>query len=343
MINRREFLGITAGAGVSLALTPELLRAFQRGLLVQRAIPSSGEMLPVISFSPRPTAVPGPGPIPSLPSDLPAAREVLRAFLDNGGKVVDVMHGGPVGENAGRTAANELGIQDKFWWTTPLNGPPPAPPDVPPPPKAAATAVRAQIETKLANFKVPSIDLVLTGAYGATKDPTYLGVLREMKKEGRIRYIGVHHLPTPPNYTRAPAFGDLEAVMRNEPIDFVATDYNLGDRRVEQEILPLAQERKIAFMAYFTFDRGRLFKRASGTPLPEWAAEFDARTWAQFFIKYVVSHPAVTMARTGTTRPRTCSTTSAAASAACRTRRRGSGWRRSWIHSRPGSEAHHEK
>src|SRR5262245_41943172 len=300
MISRREFLGTSLGAGAALALAPELLRAQRAsaGSLIQRAIPSSGEMLPVISFSPRPTATPAPGPIQSLPTDLPAAREVVKAFLNNGGKVVDVMHGGPIGENASRTAATELGIQDKFLWTTPLVGPPPAPSDAPSPPKADAAAVRAQVETKLAMFKVPRIDVVLTGAYGATKDPTYLGVLREMKKEGRVRYIGVHHLAFP----TGPAFADLEAVMRNEPIDFVATDYNMGDRRVEQEILPLAQERKIAFMAYFTFDRGRLFKRASGTPLPEWAAEFDARTWAQFFIKYVVSHPAVIMARTGTTK-----------------------------------------
>jgi hypothetical protein len=91
--------------------------------------------------------------------------------------------------------------------------------------------------------------------------------------------------------------------MRNEQIDFIGTDYHLGDRRLEEKILPLAQERKIAVMAYFPFDRGRIFKRAGSTPLPEWAAEFDARTWAQFFIKYVLSHPAITVVRTGTTNP----------------------------------------
>ena len=75
----------------------------------------------------------------------------------------------------------------------------------------------------------------------------------------------------------------------------------MGDRRLEEKILPLALERKIGVMAYFTFDRGRLFKRVGTTPLPEWAAEFDAKTWPQFFLKYVLSHPAVIMARTGTT------------------------------------------
>src|SRR5688572_2246153 len=104
-----------------------------------------------------------------------------------------------------------------------------------------------------------------------------------------------------PNYPYPPT-SKLEAVMRSEQIDFIATDYNVGDRRLEEKILPLAQERKIAAMAYFTFDRGRLFERASGTPLPEWAAEFDAKTWAQFFLKYVISHPAVIVARTGTTK-----------------------------------------
>ncbi len=90
--------------------------------------------------------------------------------------------------------------------------------------------------------------------------------------------------------------------MRDEQVDFVGTDYNVLDRRAEETILPLALERKIGFLSYFTFDRGRLFTRAASTPLPEWAAEFDAKTWAQFFLKYVISHPAVIAARAGTTK-----------------------------------------
>jgi hypothetical protein len=103
----------------------------------------------------------------------------------------------------------------------------------------------------------------------------------------------------------------LEALMRNEPIDFIGVDYDVSNRRVEDTILPLAQERKIGVMAFFPFNNASglsctggtsLFTRVANKPLPEWAADFDARTWAQFFLKYVISHPAVTVARVGTTK-----------------------------------------
>src|SRR5687768_3497120 len=292
MIDRREFLGIAAGAGASLALTPQLLRAVQPfqqsgGKLIQRAVPSTGEMLPVVSFDPQ------------KESDNAGMKELLKTLLDNGGKVIDFPHGG--GEEVARTAAAELGIHDKLFWTTPLSVPPANTNPVLPGAirKVDPAAVRAAIEAKLAKFKAPRIDLVMVSA--SSDVPTYVAVLREMKKEGRVRYVGVHDL-TPPPYPPEATYARLEAIMRNEPIDFVGTDYSAGWRGVEERILPLAMERKIGFMAHFTFDRGRLFQRASGTPVPEWAAEFDAKTWAQFFLKYVISHPAVTVARVGTTK-----------------------------------------
>jgi aryl-alcohol dehydrogenase-like predicted oxidoreductase len=287
MVNRREFLRITAGAGAALTLTPDLLGALQKpsGKLIQRAIPSSGEKLPVISFGAR----------AAEPASL---KEVLKTLLDNGGKVVDVLHGGPVGEMGARAAANELGIQNKLFWTTPLSVTVPTQPgSAGPPPKPDSAAVKAAMEEKFATLKVSKIDLVMVGS--SADMPSHLAALREMKKAGRVRYIGVHHLAFPPP---APPFGELESVMRNEQIDFIGTDYSVGDRRIEEMILPLAQEKKVGVMAYFPFDRRRIFERASSTPLPEWAAEFDAKTWAQFFLKYVISHPAVTMARTGTTK-----------------------------------------
>jgi aryl-alcohol dehydrogenase-like predicted oxidoreductase len=287
MINRREFLGITAGAGAALALTPEWLRAFEQsgGKLMQRAIPSSGEMLPVISFAPRSL---GGAAMSSQPADVAAIKAVLNTFLDNGGKLVDVLHGGPAGEQSARAAAAELGIQNKFLSTTTLTGAPQADP----------AALRAAMEEKFTTFKMNKFDLVMVSS--SVDMPTYLGVLRELKKQGRVRYVGVHHLAFPPGASM-PAFGPLESVMRNEQVDFVATDYSVGDRRVEETILPLAVARKIAFMSYFSFDRGRIFKRIETTPLPAWAAEFDATTWAQFCLKYVLSHPAVVVARAGTT------------------------------------------
>jgi aryl-alcohol dehydrogenase-like predicted oxidoreductase len=311
MVNRREFIGVTLSTGVTLALTPELLRAFQQsgpstslrasGKMIQRAIPSSGEMLPVISFAPRPTAPPGPGDIQPQPTDVPMAREVLKAFVDNGGKVVDVLHGGPIGEQAARTAARELGIQDKFFWTTPLAVSVPVLPGYAgAPPKPDAAAIRAEMDAKFDAFKVPMIDLVMVSS--GVDVAAHLAVLRQMKKEARIRYIGVHDLLFPPNMPApAPPTARLESIIRNEEIDVIGTDYSVGDRRVEETLLPLAQSRKVGFLAYFPFDRGRIFKRIGTTPLPEWAAEFDAKTWAQFCLKYVVSHPAVTLAREGTT------------------------------------------
>jgi aryl-alcohol dehydrogenase-like predicted oxidoreductase len=290
MVNRREFLGITAGAGASLALSPALLRALQQqqtGRMIQRAIPSTGEMLPVISFD------------PAQESDNAGMMEILKTLLDNGGKVIDMAHGG--GEQVARTAAVDLGIEDKFFWVTSVTVRPASTEDVLPGAirKVDPAAVRAAVEAKLRTFRVPKIDLVMVSA--SSDVTTSLAVLQAMKKEGKVRYIGVHEL-TPPPYPTEFAFARLESIMRNEPIDFVGTDYSAGWRSVEEKILPLAMERKIGFMAHFTLDRGRLFQRASGTPLPEWAAEFDAKTWAQFFLKYVVSHPGVTVARVGTTK-----------------------------------------
>jgi aryl-alcohol dehydrogenase-like predicted oxidoreductase len=278
MINRREFLGLSLGAGATLALSTDVLRALEQsgGKLIQRAIPSSGEMLPVIGL--------GRG---SRPADPAALKEVLKALVDNGGSVLDTVHGGPQAQEAAGTIATQLGIQNRIFWSTPVSiaGDP--------------AAVKAQLEASFARLKVPKIDLVMIIAINTADIATNLGVLREMKKEGRVRYIGVTDLLLPPGM-KGPVVPNLELLMRNEPLDFVGFDYSAGDRRAEQTLLPLAQERKIGVLAYFSFDRGRIFKRAGTTPLPEWAAEFDAKTWPQFLIKYVISHPAVTVARTGT-------------------------------------------
>ena len=289
MFSRRKFIGITAGAGAAMALTPELLRALQQsqGQLLQRAIPSSGEMLPVIGLSRG-----------NIPADPAALREVFRTFVENGGRVLDAVHGGAGAEQAAGTIARELGIQDRIFWSTKVSAPPR--PFGAVAPKVDPAAARAHIEATFARFKVPTIDLLQVRAFDDV--PGYLAVLREMKKEGRVRYVGV-------TAAFANQYARLETAMRNEPMDFISIDYAADNRVVEQTILPLALERKIAVMACFPFGgnagpggtvTNRLFRRAGTRPLPDWASEFDARTWAQFFLKYLVSHPAVTVVRTGT-------------------------------------------
>jgi aryl-alcohol dehydrogenase-like predicted oxidoreductase len=287
MINRREFFGITAGAAATLALSPALRAALRQPgpKLIQRAIPSTGEMLPVIGLGRGNDSV-----------DRAAFKEVLRILVESGGRVVDTVHDTiGVGEEVAAATAIELGLQDKIFWS--LRGTPPGPP------KPGSDALKARIEASFARLKAPRIDLIQVHV---SADPTHLVLLKELKKEGRLRYIGVQagfdqQLP------------QLEAVMRNEPIDFVGVRYAIDSRKVEETILPLARERKIGVIAYFPFggNIGRdgvvssgLFRRVGATPLPEWAAEFDANTWAQFFLKYVVSHPAVTVVRAGTSNPK---------------------------------------
>ncbi len=290
MIDRREFLGLTLGAGATLTLTPQLLRALQQqgGKLIQRAIPSSGEMLPVIglSFSNH-----------ALCADTAALKEVLKTFVDNGGRVFDAQHGDAIAEQFHASLATGLGIQKKVFWST--RGTAPGGGGSPPGPGA----VKTHVGMWRAKLKGPRMDLVMLPPQG---DPTHLAALQEEKKAGRVRYIGVQVIGDN-------VYLQLESVMRNELIDFIGVDYDIGNRaRVEDTILPLALERKIGVMAFFPFGNNggvscgsgsNLFARVGTRPLPEWAAEFDAKTWAHFFLKYVISHPAITVARVGTTKP----------------------------------------
>lgn len=280
MVTRREWFGMTLGAGAVLTLDPRLLAALQSGQLVRRAIPSSGELVPVVGLGSAATfsAV-------ARREDFDAVRGVIRALVDRGGTILDTAPGYGASEQVAGTIAKELGASSKIFWATKVNvagrgvG------------RADPAAARAQIEQSFQRFQVPKIDLIQVHNLGDV--PTQLGILKELKQQGRIRYLGV-------TSTSANQYAELATVMRNEPLDFIGVDYALDNRDVEVTILPLALERKIGVLAYLPFGRARLFRRVEGRELPDWAREFDAGTWAQFFIKFVVSHPAITAATPGT-------------------------------------------
>jgi aryl-alcohol dehydrogenase-like predicted oxidoreductase len=280
MVTRREWLGITVGAGATLGMTPRLLSALQQGTLIQRAIPSSGERLPVVglgsaySFSDV-----------ARREDVEALREVIKTLVEKNGKVLDTAPGYGASEEVSGRLASELGVSNKIFWATKVNvagrgagGADPA-------------RARAQIDQSFARLKVAKVDLIQVHNLGDV--PTQLGILKELKKGGRVRYIGV-------TSTSNQQYPQLEQIMRNEPLDFIGLDYAVDNRDVEEKILPLALERKIGVLAYLPFGRTRLFSRVQGKEVPDWAHDFDAHTWAQFFLKYVVSHPAITCATPGT-------------------------------------------
>jgi aryl-alcohol dehydrogenase-like predicted oxidoreductase len=280
MLTRREWLTLTAGAGAALAFDSPLLHAQQP--LITRAIPSSGEKLPVVGLGSSATFSQV-----ARSEDVTALREVLKAFTDQGGTVFDTAPSyGASEEVAGRIAA-ELGITNKVFWATKVNVAPRGGGSADP------AAAKAQIEASFTKLKKPKVDLIQVHNLGDI--PTQLGILKEMKKAGRVRYIGV-------TSTNKGQYADLQAAMKNEPLDFIGVDYAIDNRDVEQTILPLAQERKIGVLVYVPFGRTRLFSRVGQRPVPDWAGQFGAKTWAQFFLKYVIAHPAVTVVTPATSK-----------------------------------------
>jgi aryl-alcohol dehydrogenase-like predicted oxidoreductase len=274
MMNRRDFLTAAAGAGATLSLSPRILAALSQGQLIQRAIPSTGERIPVIGLGSSATFA-----SVARTEDVAALKAVFQVMVERGARVFDTAPGYGASEEVAGRIVNELGVAGKLFWATKVNvagrGGNSADP----------AAARAQIEASLARFAQPKIDLLQVHNMG--DPPTQLKVTRDFKQAGKVRYVGI--TTTFPNQ-----YASLIDVMRNEPLDFIGVDYAADNRDVEEVILPLAQEKKIAVLAYAPFGRTSLFRRAANTPLPEWAKEFDATTYAQFFLKFCLSHPAIT-------------------------------------------------
>lgn len=283
MISRRDLLKLTAAAGAALSLHPSVLKALARQELITRAVPSSGEQLPVVGLGSSATFSQM-----ARSEDFSALREVLAAFAENGGRVFDTAPSYGASEEVAGQIAAELGISNQVFWATKLNvagrggG------------AADPAEAMAQVERSFQRLQVPVIDLIQVHNLG--DPPTQLGILKELKAEGRIRYMGI-------TTTSEGQYEALAEIMRTEPLDFIGVDYAVDNRGVEEMILPLAQDQGIGVLVYLPFGRTRLFSRVGDRALPDWARPF-ADTWAQFFIKFAAAHPAITTVTPATSQAR---------------------------------------
>ncbi len=284
LITRRDCLKYSALAGAASTLQPNLLRALEGGNLITRAIPSSGEELPIVGLGSAATFS-----SVARSDDVSALQGVLRILFENGGSVFDTAPGYGASEEVAGKIVQELDATEKVFWATKVNvagrGGASADPD----------AARAQIERSFQRISKDPIDLIQV--HNLADIPTQMAILKELKAEGRVRYIGT-------TSTRTSRYPDLAKVMREEPIDFIGVDYAVDNRKSAEMILPLAQDRGIAVLGYVPFGRTRLWRRVAGRTVPEWATEFGANSWAQFFIKYAAAHPAITAVTPATSKPK---------------------------------------
>src|SRR5690606_10032885 len=242
MTTRRDCLKLSIAAAIAASLPHRRLLAADDAKLLTRAIPSSGEQLPLVGVGSSATF----SQI-ARSQDTSALREVLQALVAGGGKVFDTAPSYGASEQVAGELARELGITQRVFWATKVNVAGRGAEA-----KADPAQARAQIETSFDRLGKQPLDLVQV--HNLADVPTQLGVLRELKAEGRVRYIGV-------TSTSKPAYPRLVEVMRNEEIDFIGVDYAVDNREVEDTILPLAQERKIGVLVYLPFGRTRLWER----------------------------------------------------------------------------------
>ncbi|MBT8100497.1 MAG: aldo/keto reductase [Gammaproteobacteria bacterium] len=275
MISRRQCLKLSTLLAAGTVLPAGILRAFERSELITRVIPKTGEKLPVVGLGSSATFR-----RLAQSDDISALAEVIKTLVGNRGTVFDTAPSyGASEEVSGRIAA-DLGITDEIFWATKVNvvrrggnG------------NANPSAARQQVQRSLSRLGKDPLDLIQV--HNLADLPTQIPIVQEYKEEGRIRYIGT-------TVTRTSRYAELEKAMRNYPLDFIGVDYAVDNRIAAKRVLPLAQELGIAVLIYVPFGRSRLFSRVAGIAVPEWAREFGADTWAQFFIKFAAAHPAAT-------------------------------------------------
>jgi aryl-alcohol dehydrogenase-like predicted oxidoreductase len=265
---RRRFLKTTALAGAALLAGPTRLAA-ATSTPITKPVPASGEQLPVIGMGSWQTFDVG--------DDSQRRAEllkVLQAFFDHGGGVIDSspMYGTSeqvIGDLLAQVAGKSAVFAATKVWTH------------------GREEGIAQMQRSMQRMGVAVFDLMQI--HNLVDWRTHLETLKRWKTEGKVRYIGI-------TTSHGRDHDELERVLETEPFDFVQFTYSIANRRVEQRLLPLAADRGIATLINRPYQGGRLFRRVKGKALPDWAADIDCASWGQYFLKFVVSHPAVTCA-----------------------------------------------
>lgn len=263
-MNRRNAIATIAGAAAGLA--GSMPPASAGAPMMTRKVPSSGEILPVIGMGTWQTFNVG-----HKPADRAVLEQVLQEFVTLGGRVLDSSPMYGAAEQVAGDLLAKLGLRSKLFiatkvWTS-----------------DKASGVR-QMEESMAKLRARPIDLMQV--HNMLDVETHLETLREWKRRGIVRHIGVTH------YT-ASSHEAMVRLIASETLDFIQINYSAGEREAEQRLLPLARERGVAVIANRPFIGGDVFRRLRGKPVPAWAEDIDCDSWAQLLLKFVVSHPAV--------------------------------------------------
>lgn len=273
---RRDALRLMGCSGLGL-LTDPLTSFFESNqVMLTRVIPSSGEKIPVVGLGTWRQFDVG-----SSSTDRQPLREVIKRMHEKGGKMIDSSPMYARSEEVIGDLTKESGKADHFFYAT----------------KVWTRGKQEGIDQMNDSFrKMKRTKMDLMQVHNLVDWQTHLATLRKWKEEGKIRYIGVTH------YTDG-AHEDLEKVIQSQRLDFVQFNYSIRNRHAEQRLLNVAKDKGAAVIINQPFETGVLFDAVKGKALPAWAAEYDIKNWAQFFLKYIFSHPAVTCVIPGTSDP----------------------------------------
>ncbi len=270
---RRAVLRLGALTAASLLMPEPTQSARAEAALRTRPVPSTGEPLPVVGLGTWQGF-----DVAGDPAAIDEARDALRALAAAGGRVIDSspMYGSA--ESVAGQLVHELGIRDRVFvatkvWTEGRN------------------AGRAQMDASMKKLRVERLDLMQV--HNLVDTGTHLGTLKDWKAAGRVRYVGVTHY-------HAGAHAALETVVRSGEVQFVQVNYSLAEPEADRRLLQAAADKGVAVIVNRPFAEGAMFRRAKGKPLPPFAVELGCETWAQFFLKWILGHPAVTCAIPGT-------------------------------------------